>query len=139
MTIGALAIAGFSVVSGLMAGAVGGAFGADTRTVEAPPLVQVGLQQASPVQTETAVQITVPPSPTWQVATPTTSRPHTTTPSPSPAPGVSEPTSTTVAPTRTTSSENEAANWEPEVTTTVPTVTMPPLTTYSAGEPTPVE
>lgn len=110
MTLGALAIAGFSVVSGLMVGAVGGAFGADTRTVEAPPLVQVGLQQASPVHTETASQITVPPSPTWKVATPTTPRPHTTTPSPPPAPQVSEPTSTDEAPTSTstTSAEDEA-------------------------------
>lgn len=161
MAIGALAIAGFSVVSGILVGAVGGAFGTETRTVEAPPLVQVGLQQASLPQSQTVNPVIVPPSPTWKVATPTTPRPTTTTPSPTPAPEASEPSSTDEAPstmadaTTTSDPESSPTTSDPESATsadddaslagpasddsaTEPTITMPPVTTYSSGDSTPV-
>lgn len=119
MAIGALGVAAFSVVSGLLVGAVGGAFGGDTKTVQAPPLVQVGLQQATAPTADQVNEIVVPPSPTWQVAAPTTPRPQTTTSAPTPAPEAPAPEDTatpTPEDTAPTTGADPSATEKPEVT-----------------------
>ncbi|MFD4369677.1 hypothetical protein [Rhodococcus sp. NPDC058521] len=158
VAIGALGVAAFSVVSGLLVGAVGGAFGGDTKTVQAPPLVQVGLQQATAPTADPVNEIVVPPSPTWQVAAPTTPRPQTTAPAPAPTPvpespaaeDTATPVPTTDASLSTTDEPDVSVREEPteseaavvsetsmdglevgesEAATTRPTITMPPITT----------
>lgn len=73
----AVAIAGFAVVVGLTIGALGGAFDESGETVQ-PPALRSNLSTA--VSASSSPVITVPPSPTWEVAKPTTPRPTTTVP-----------------------------------------------------------
>ncbi|OZC75314.1 hypothetical protein CH251_11190 [Rhodococcus sp. 06-462-5] len=91
----AVASAGLAVAVGLTIGALGGAFDDSSQTVRPPALKSDSLSSVESTPTSTIV--IVPPSPTWQVAVPTTARPTTTTPD--------RPESTTRSPRRTPSSD----------------------------------
>lgn len=79
-----VASAGLAVIVGLGIGALGGAFDDSTRTVSPPALRSDGLSSAASTTGESTDDgiVLVPPSPTWQVAVPTTPRvtPPETTP-----------------------------------------------------------
>lgn len=153
VAIGAFAFASFSVLSGLMVGVAGGAFGTYTAKVQPPPLAGSGLQLAGVHDTPVAYQVVIPPTPTWQMAELTTPRPQPTTTStvaqiagsPStPAPTTDVPTvelptsepSTATSPT-TEPIYTEALTTEPS-TTTVTTRPAPQIAREAAGE-TPTE
>lgn len=91
----AVASAGLAVAVGLTIGALGGAFDDTSQTVRPPALKSDSLSSVESTPTSTIV--IVPPSPTWQVAVPTTARPTTTTPD--------RPETTTRSPRRTPSSD----------------------------------
>ena len=91
----AVASAGLAVAVGLTIGALGGAFDDTSETVRPPALKSDSLSSVEITPSSTIV--IVPPSPTWQVAEPTTARPTTTTPDRS--------ETTTRSPRRTPSSD----------------------------------
>lgn len=107
IAISAVAIAGVAVVVGLSIGALGGAFD-DTSDRVQPPALRSDLSTV--VSATTSSVITVPPSPTWQVAVPTTPKPTTTAP-------------TTTAPSRTPGSETTSRSPRNRGTTTTTTTT----------------
>lgn len=72
-----VAIAGLAVVVGLTIGAAGGAFDDDNGKVQ-PPALRSDLGSA--VLSTATSAITVPPSPSWRVAEPTTPRVTTSQP-----------------------------------------------------------
>lgn len=75
IALSAVTIAGIAVAAGLTIGALGGAFDDSNEKVQ-PPALRSDLSTA--VSATSVSVITVPPSPTWQVAVPTTPRPETT-------------------------------------------------------------
>lgn len=107
IAISTVAIAGVAVVAGLTIGALGGAFDDGGDKVQ-PPALRSDLSVA--VTATSSSVITVPPSPTWRVATPTTPKPTTsavtTTPSESNE-------STTRPPRGRTTTEESTASDEP--------------------------
>ncbi|WP_415975859.1 hypothetical protein [Rhodococcus sp. 077-4] len=102
IALAAVACAGVAVAVGLTIGALGGAFDDTTQTVRPPALKSDDLNSVQATASGTIV--TVPPSPTWQVAVPTTARPTTTTPN--------RPETTTRSPRRTTSSDRTTTTSE---------------------------
>ena len=112
----AVASAGVAVAVGLTIGALGGAFDDSSETVRPPALKSDSLSSVETTPTSTIV--IVPPSPTWQVAVPTTARPTTTTPdrpestprSPRRTPSSDRTTTTT----STEDSDDESSTTEPE-------------------------
>ncbi|MCZ4076932.1 hypothetical protein O1W68_03160 [Rhodococcus sp. H36-A4] len=109
IAVSAVAIAGVAIAVGLTIGAVGGAF-TDTTTTVQPPALRSDLSSAARAAPPTG--ITVPPSPTWEVAVPTTPKP-TTTPEPT----------TTLKPTTT-----------PPATTTAETTTSAAAKDKTTGD-----
>ncbi|MDJ0395258.1 hypothetical protein QMK17_18180 [Rhodococcus sp. G-MC3] len=97
IAVSAVAVAGLAVTVGLTIGALGGAFD-DSDTKVAPPALRSDLSTAV---NATSSGIVVPPSPTWQVAVPTTPRVTTTTPAPSSTTAQSTAKSTAQSTTRT--------------------------------------
>jgi hypothetical protein len=107
IAISAVAIAGVAVVVGLSIGALGGAFD-DTSDSVQPPALRSDLSTV--VSATSSSVITVPPSPTWQVAVPTTPKPTTTEPT------TTRPTTTTQS--RTPGSETTSRSPRNRGTTT---------------------
>lgn len=116
IAISAVAIAGVAVAVGLVIGALGGAFDDSSQKVQ-PPALRSDLSAA--VSATTSPAITVPPSPTWQIAVPTTPKPTTTEPTSTSA---SRPESTSRTPrgrtTTTEQSEDEDSSTEDATSTT---------------------
>ncbi|NLU84404.1 hypothetical protein [Rhodococcus sp. HNM0569] len=151
---GAFALAALLSAGGFVVGAAGGVFAGPAQHVPVPPLASDGLHTADGFRpTPVAYTVSIPPSPSWQVAAPTTPRSSTTTPDttgpattqatpqtvpPAPPrtiepvadnPGSAPPTHvdvTTVAPAPPSAT---AATTTPPATTTTPTITIPPITT----------
>ncbi|WP_072803641.1 hypothetical protein [Rhodococcoides yunnanense] len=114
IAVSAVAIAGTAVVVGLGIGAVGGAFDDDTQRVQ-PPALRSDLSTA--VSAVNSSAITVPPSPTWQVAVPTL--PRTTTPEVTATTTPEVPETTTRAPrNRSTTTDKPDEESNSETTTT---------------------
>ncbi|WP_247596209.1 MULTISPECIES: hypothetical protein [unclassified Rhodococcus (in: high G+C Gram-positive bacteria)] len=119
IAVSAVAIAGVAVAVGLTIGALGGAF-ADTTTTVQPPALRSDLSSAA--RAAPSAGVLVPPSPTWEVAVPTTPKPTTTTTTPpettpsgattakaTPGAGTTE-SSSTRAPRRRTSDQQPATS-----------------------------
>lgn len=119
IAVSAVAIAGLAVVAGLTIGALGGAFDDSSEKVQ-PPALRSDLSTA--VSASSSSVITVPPSPTWQVAVPTTPKPTTTEPTSSEATTTTEPSSTTRPPrNRTTTPEETESDSESDTDTATST------------------
>lgn len=130
IAVSAVAIAGVAVAVGLTIGAVGGAF-TDTTTSVQPPALRSDLSSAARAAPSTG--ITVPPSPTWKVAVPTTPKPTTTPKATTTPPGTTSGTTTsgtttpggsttespsTSAPRSSTSEQQQAPSSKAETTPT---------------------
>ncbi|MGA9872053.1 MAG: hypothetical protein WBQ44_13035 [Rhodococcus sp. (in: high G+C Gram-positive bacteria)] len=76
IALSSVGVAGIAVAVGLTIGALGGAFDDSDQRVP-PPALRSDLSTAVSASSSA---ITVPPSPTWQVAVPTTPKPTTTVP-----------------------------------------------------------
>nr|WP_296773654.1 hypothetical protein [Rhodococcus sp. (in: high G+C Gram-positive bacteria)] len=114
IAVSAVAIAGVAVVVGLTIGALGGAFD-DSGAKVAPPALRSDLSTAV---SATSSGIVVPPSPTWQVAVPTTPRVTTTTPTPSTTTAESTTRTSRQRPTTSEESEPDSESELDEATTT---------------------
>lgn len=77
----AVASAGLAVAVGFVIGSLGGAFDDSSRTVRPPALRSENAGSFDATTSSTIV--VVPPSPSWQIAVPTTPRPTTPAPAPS--------------------------------------------------------
>ncbi|MDI9894379.1 hypothetical protein QM797_06530 [Rhodococcus sp. IEGM 1381] len=106
IALAAVASAGVAIAVGLTIGALGGAFDDTNQTVRPPALKSDNL--SSVVASPSSTIVVVPPSPTWQVAVPTTARPTTTTPDRSETTTRSSRRTTTGADRTTTSTEPES-------------------------------
>lgn len=119
IALAAVASAGVAVTVGLVIGALGGAFDDSSQDVRPPALKSDSL---SSVQASlTSAIVVVPPSPTWQVAVPTTAKPPTTTPE-RPQTTTRTPRTTTKRSDRTTTTTTDEDSTD-EPTTDEPTTT----------------
>lgn len=118
IAISAVAIAGVAVAVGLTIGALGGAFDSSDQKVQ-PPALRSDLSAA--VSTAATSAITVPPSPTWQVAVPTTPKPTTIEPTTTSSP--KETTSRSPRGRQTTTEERGNRNRDDESTDDATTTT----------------
>ncbi len=116
------AIAGLAVVVGLAIGAAGGAFDDDSGSVR-PPALRSDLGSA--VISTASSAITVPPSPTWRVAEPTTPRVTTT-----------EPTTTTVTTVTTAEGTTTDRATEQSIQDLTESTRRTPRTRTTTAEPT---
>lgn len=118
IALAAVASAGVAVTVGLVIGVLGGAFDDSSQDVRPPALKS---DSSNSVQmSPTSAIVVVPPSPTWQVAVPTTAKPPTTTPE--------RPQTTTRTPRTTKRSDRTTTTATDEDSTDEPTTDEPTTT-----------